>query len=379
MKKLLVVLMAVMCLFSLTACGGDTAEKKEAIIIGGSGPISEVAAQYGQAVNRGAQIAVDEINALGGLQFYLDFQDDNHDTEKARTAYDTLKDHGMQVSIGTVTTAPGEEVAADYKADDIFAISPSASGPKVTELGDGNVFQMCFSDPNQGKASADYIVEHNLASKIGIIYNDGYDYSIGIYEKFIAEAETKNLEIVCTTTYNDDNATDFTTQISKCQQAGAELVFLPMYYDAAATILKQSNDAGYEPIFFGVDGMDGVITALGDKADLAEGVYLLTPFSADATDEKTVNFVSKYEELYGETPIQFAADAYDCIYAIYQACTNGNVTYDMSASDIAAIMREQFTTMTFEGVTGTTTWNAAGEADKTPRAVIIENGVYVEK
>ena len=380
MKKLLVVLLSLLCLFSLCACGDKTSESNESsanvIKIGVSGPISEVAKVYGTAVKNAAEMAIAEVNAKGGLQFEMNFQDDNHNPELARTAYYTLSDWGMQVSLGTVTTKPGEEVSPDYANDNIFALTPSASGPKVVEEGKGNVYQMCFSDPNQGIASVNYIVNNKLASKVAVIYKNDDVYSQGIYEKFKSEANGK-LDIVYEGTFNDQNATDFSTQVQASQAAGAELVFLPIYYDPAALILDQANKIGYAPIFFGVDGMDGILDIPEFDKSLAEGVYLLTPFSADATDELTVNFVKNYTEKYGSTPIQFAADAYDCVYAIYQACTDGNVTSDMSASEICEIMKTQFSSMTFTGLTGETTWNANGEASKTPRAVIIKDGVYV--
>lgn len=379
MKKIIKMLMCVLLMLTLVSCGGNESQSDsgtKAIKIGGSGPISEVAKVYGTAVLNATEMAIDEINSKDGIQFELNFQDDNHNPELARTAYYTLTDWGMQVSLGTVTTKPGEEVSPDYANDGIFALTPSASGPKVVENGKGNVFQMCFSDPNQGIASVNYIVDHSLATKVGIIYKNDDVYSQGIYEKFKSEANGK-LEIVYEGTFNDQNATDFSTQVRSCQSNGAELVFLPIYYDPASLILNEANNIGYNPIFFGVDGMDGILDIPGFDKSLAEGVYLLTPFSADATDDLTVNFVKNYKEKYGTTPIQFAADAYDCIYAIYQACQNGNVTPDMSTSEITSIMKEQFTSMTFKGLTGETTWNQQGEASKTPRAVIIENGVYV--
>ena len=380
MKKIITLLLCIACVFSLVACG-DTDEPKQddsakAIKIGGSGPISEVAKVYGTAVMNAANMAVDEINAKGGLQLELNFQDDNHNPELARTAYYTLTDWGMQVSLGTVTTGPGKEVSPDYANDNIFALSPSASGPDVVAAGNGNVFQMCFSDPNQGIASVNYIVNNNLAEKVAVIYKNDDDYSIGIYEKFKSEANGK-LDIVYEGTFDDKNATDFSTQVKACQNAGAELVFLPIYYDPASLILNEANNIGYEPVFFGVDGMDGILDIPGFDKSLAEGVYLLTPFSADATDELTVNFVKNYQDKFGSTPIQFAADAYDCVYAIYQACVAGNVTPEMSANEVAEIMKAQFTSMVFSGLTGETTWNKAGEASKTPRAVIIKDGVYV--
>ena len=313
-------------------------------------------------------------------------QDDAHDPEKAVTAYGVLKDWGMQASLATVTSAPGAAVSPSYAEDKIFAITPSGSSTSVIFADPdnlsgafGNVFQMCFTDPNQGTASADYISGHaDLGSKVAIIYKNDDNYSKGIHDTFVAEAGAKNLAIVYEGTFDDSNAQDFTVQLGKAQEAGADILFLPIYYDPASLILTQANGMGYKPTFFGVDGMDGILGLEGFDTSLAEGVYLLTPFSADATDELTVNFVNKYKEKFGEVPNQFAADAYDCIYAIAQACEAAGVTADMSSADICAKLVEQFTSMTFSGLTGSEmTWNANGEVTKSPKAVVIQNGVYV--
>lgn len=283
--------------------------------IGGTAPLTGAAAIYGNAVKNGAQIAVDEINAEGGaVQFDLKYEDDENDPEKAVSAYNALKDWGVQLSLGSVTTKPCEATSTDHFADRIFSLTPSASSTAVTE-GKDNVFQMCFADPNQGTASADYISEKQLGTKIAVIYRNDDVYSSGIYEKFKAQAESNGLEIVSATTFTDASSNDFSVQLGEAKNAGADLLFLPIYYQPASLILKQASDMGYTPTVFGVDGMDGILTLEGFDTSLAEGVMLLTPFNADAEDEKTKSFVSKYKEQFGDVPNQFAADAYDCVYA----------------------------------------------------------------
>ncbi len=384
MKKFIALLLALVMALSLAACGAKEtaeapaeAEAPAAIKLGMCGPLTGGAAVYGTAVETGLKIAVEEINALGGLQFELNTQDDEHDTEKAANAYNNLKDWGMQIMAGPVTSAPSNVVAAECAADGIFMLTPSASAVSVIEPGD-NIFQICFTDPNQGVASADYISSHNLAQNIGIIYDSSDAYSAGIYEKFIAQAEVVGLNIVCAEAFTADNKADLTTQVTKCKDAGCDLVFLPFYATEAAQVLTYANTIGYDPIFFGCDGMDGILTVEGFDPALAEGLMLLTPFSADASDEATQSFVAKYKEMTGIVPNQFAADAYDVAYAIYQACTAGNVTPDMTAQEINDILVAQFTSMTFDGLTGTgMTWKATGEVSKSPMAVVIENGVYV--
>lgn len=377
MKKTVCLGLAAAMLVSAFAGCGKKDSNATVIRIGGTAPLTGGAAVYGNAAKRGAEIAVEEINALGGLQFELKYEDDTHDAEKAVNAYNALKDWEVQISLGSVTTNPCIATAAETYADRIFALTPSASATDVTD-GKDNMFQMCFSDPNQGAASAQYISEKALGTKIAIIYKNDDAYSTGIYKTFMDKAGELNINVVSTTTFTTDSQNDFSVQLNDAKNAGADLVFLPIYYEAAALILAQAKSMDYAPKFFGVDGMDGILTLKGFDTELAEGVMLLTPFSADATDERTVSFVTKYQEKYNETPNQFAADAYDCVYAIYQACQKGEITADMSAEEICDVMIAQFTTMSFDGLTGTgMTWGANGEVTKAPKGMVIENGVYV--
>ncbi|MBE6108856.1 MAG: amino acid ABC transporter substrate-binding protein [Erysipelotrichaceae bacterium] len=393
-KKLVKGGLAALMALSMTACGnsgsseggGSSSEGTAgAIKLGASGPITGNAAVYGLAVQHAAEIAIEEVNALGGTQIEMNFQDDQADGEKAVSAYNALMDWGMQISLGTVTSGSGQAVAPNYAQDNIFAITPSGSSTAIiyrdaTNNTDpyGVLFQMCFTDPNQGTASADYLKAHSeLGSKIGIIYRSDDNYSTGIYNTFKAEADKLGLTIVDTETFVDSD-TDYSVQVKKLADAGADIVFLPIYYQPASQILVEANKQGYAPNFFGCDGMDGILALENFDTSLAEGLYMLTPFSADAEDEKTANFVKKYTDKYGEIPNQFAADAYDCIYAIKQAIDNAGITSDMSTDDITAAMIKEFTSMTFDGITGLSmTWSESGEVSKAPKAVIIENGVYV--
>ncbi len=387
MKKVIATaLVGFMAMGMLAGCGGGNDTQKNdqqggdavaAIKVGGTGPLTGGASIYGIAVQRGAEIAVEEVNALGGVQFEFKMEDDAHDTEKAVNAYNALKDWGMQLSLNSVTTAPGGATSALNFEDRIFGLTPSASGTSVTE-GKDNVFQMCFADPNQGSASAQYIADQQLGTKIGVIYKNDDAYSSGIYETFAAKADELGLNIVSTTTFTTDSQNDFTVQLQDAKNAGADLLFLPMYYDAASLILAQASGMDYAPKFFGLDGMDGILTLEGFDTSLAEGVMLLTPFSADADDDRTKAFVAKYQDLYGEIPNQFAADAYDCIYALYQACENAGATADMTAEELNTLMIEQFTTMSFDGLTGTgATWSENGQVNKAPKGMVIQEGVYV--
>ena len=366
------------------------------IKLGGIGPLTGAAAIYGNACKYGAQIAVDEINEQEGTAFFeLNFQDDEHDPEKSVNAYNMLKDWGMQVLIGTTTTAPCVAVSTETNADNIFTLTPSASSTDVIggqEDEDGNitiprkanVFQMCFTDPNQGIASAQYIDSQKLGSKVAVIYNNSDAYSTGIYRKFASEAEGLGFEIVSTTTFTDDSATDFTVQLNDAKKNEADLVFLPIYYTPASLILTQASTMGYAPKFFGVDGMDGILTVEGFDTSLAEGVMLLTPFVATADDDLTKNFVEAYDAMTGEVPSQFAADAYDCVYAVYGAIKGlaedegTKIDGTTPASDICDALVTLFNgDFTMSGLTGDNMgWSDTGEVTKDPKGMVIEDGVY---
>ena len=377
MKKVLAMLMAALMVAAMfTGCGSKKAAgSSDAIKIGMCGPLTGGAAVYGTAVQAGMEIAVEEVNAKGGLQFELKCQDDEHDAEKAVNAYNNLKDWGMQVLIGTTTSAPCIAVVEKTHADNMFQITPSGSSVECAQ--NPNVFRVCFSDPDQGAASATYIAENKLADKIAVIYDSSDVYSSGIYEKFASEAANHGLDIVAAEAFTADSNKDFSTQLQKAKDAGADLVFLPIYYTEASLILNQANTMGYAPKFFGCDGMDGILQVDNFDTKLAEGLMLLTPFAADADDELTQKFVTAYKEKYGETPIQFAADAYDAIYAIKAAAEEAGITPETSVSDTCDKMKEAMLKITVNGLTGENmTWTEDGEPHKAPKAVKVVDGAY---
>lgn len=383
MKKFLsLVLVAAMSLSLLVGCGGNAAsgsgEAASTWKFGGIGPVTGGAAVYGIAVQNGIQIAVDEINAAGGIngvQIEFNFQDDEHDAEKAINAYNTLKDWGMNILVGNVTSAPCVAVAAETANDHMFQLTPSGSSTDCI-LND-NVFQVCFTDPNQGVGSAQYIGSNGLAEKVAVIYNSSDVYSSGIYERFKEEAANQPFEIVAETSFTDDSKTDFTVQLQQAKDAGAELVFLPIYAQEASLVLTQAAAMDFAPLFFGCDGLDGVLAIEGFDTSLAEGVVLLTPFVADAEDERTQAFVSTYQERYGEVPNQFAADAYDAVYVIKAAIEQSGATPEDGVAGICDKLMAAMTEISVDGLTGDgMTWAATGEVSKQPKAMVIENGVY---
>ena len=388
MKKVLAMLMAALMVAAMfTGCSSSkpatettaaAADAAGTVKIGMSGPLTGGASAYGLAVKAGMEVAVEEINAKGGLQIEFNAQDDEADGEKAVSAYNVLKDWGMQVMAGQVTTGSALAVAPESTADNMFNLTPSASAESLA-LSGANIFQMCFTDPNQGASAAELVSTKALGTKVGVIYDSSDDYSSGLYKGFSDKAAELGLEIVATTSFTADNKADLSTQVTQCQDAGADLVFLPIYYTEAAQILSYANKIGYAPKFFGCDGMDGILTVEGFDTSLAEGLALMTPFDANASDEATQSFVAKFKEkMDGLVPNQFAADGYDVIYALYNAMTAAGITGSESASEICTALEAQFATMTIDGLTGTGMhWDENGMISKAPAAVVIENGVYV--
>lgn len=367
---------SVMLVALLVLAMASSAFAEGGLKIGFIGPLTGGAAVYGISAKQGAEIAVDEINALGGMQIDLNTQDDEHDAEKSVNAYNTLMDWGVQMINGCVTSTPCVAVAAEAMNDRVFMLTPSATSTSVTD-GKDMMYQLCFTDPNQGITSAQYIGQNALATKVAVIYNNADAYSTGIYQGFDAEAKNQPFEIVSVTTFADDNNADFSVQLAAAKDAGADLVFLPIYYTPASNILKQADAMEFTPVFFGVDGMDGILTMEGFDTALAENVMLLSPFSADATDEKTVNFVTTYREKYNDTPTQFAADSYDVIYALYEAAKLAGIDESVPADEACDKLISAFTTMSFEGLTGAMKWSANGEVTKSPIVFKIMGGKYV--
>ena len=380
MKKVFaLILVAAMAVAMFAGCQTTKADPN-VLKIGMSGPLTGGAAVYGKAVEAGMKIAVAEINAAaeknGGLKIEFKSADDEHDNEKALNAYNSLKDWGMQFFAGAVTTGPCLSIAPEAVKDNMFMMTPSGSSEKIAKTGK-NIYQMCFTDPNQGSSAAQLVYDKSMGTKIGIIYDNSDDYSKGLMQGFKDKAAQLGMQIVVETAFTADNKSNLSTQVTQCKDAGCDFVFLPFYATEAAQVLTYANKIDYHPVFFGCDGMDGILTIDGFDTALAEGLVMMTPFNAD--DPATKSFVDQYKAMMnGEVPNQFAADGYDVIYAIYEACKATGVNGVTSAADACAKLQTYFATASFDGLTGSgMTWDADGMISKIPAAIVIESGKYV--
>lgn len=356
------------------SAGGSAAADGAAFKIGSIGPLTGPNASYGNSVCNGAELGCKDFST-DALALVSKSEDDVADGEKAVNAFNALADWGMQALVGPTTTGASLAVAEVANQDpQMFMITPSASSPDVT-ADRTCVFQACFSDPNQGANAAVKLSEMFPDEKFVVFYNSGDTYSSGIRDAFVAKADELKLEIVDEESFKDDSATSFTNQLTKAKDKGATMIFAPIYYTPASVLLANAEEMGYEVKMMGCDGMDGILGVEGFDTALAEGLYLMTPFSAD--EERNADFVNAYKDAYGEVPDQFAADAYDAVHAVALALEEAGLGADADPTEVASKLPEAMTKITVEGLTGTLTWNDKGEVEKDPMVYVIQDGKYV--
>lgn len=378
MKKFLCMMMAVLMVLAMAACGGEPANNggndtpdATTVKIGGIGPLTGAYANYGLSEKNGAELAVKEINEAGGIagkQIELSYQDSQGESESAVNAYGKLMDWGMEVSLGCVLSGENASVVAAARDDDVLLITPSGSADKCID-GNDKAFRVCFYNSYQGAAAAQYIKDNNMVDTVGILYQSDNDYSVGLYNAFVAKCGELGITIAETQTFTSSTNTDFSTQVSALVSSGVKLVFISLYAEEASTFLTQAHGKFADDVyFFGADGLDGILGKVEQDTSLANNVLMLTPFAADNPAENVQSFVKKYQEAYGATPDQFAADAYDAIYAIKAAV-------EKAGSTSGAALASALTSLTVEGVTGTMTWGSDGNTNKPASAILYYDGV----
>ena len=359
----------VFCALSLTSCNADNpAKDNEKIKIGLTGPLTGGASIYGIAVNNAAKLAIKEINDAGGLDgilFELEMLDDKHDATTVENLYAKLYESGMQISLGTVTTAPGLNYKKFAKEDNVFFLTPSATGDAIPEFANG--YQMCFADSNQGTAAAKFFNENYTGKKVGVFYKSDDEYSVGIYNNFKANLDASFGDISATTAPFTGNASTFDSQIQILKDC--DVVFMPIYYTPASQFMTQANSVENNiQIYYGCDGFDGIDAIDGfDIKTVKQEVSYLSHFNSTATEGPAADFIAKYNAAYDEEkePLnQFGAAAYDCVYAIYEAlkvakAQGKKIEANTSASDFCEILKEVFNSdsFVFHGITGKTEGN----------------------
>lgn len=378
MKKFLCMMMAVLMVLAMAACGGEPANNggndtpdATTVKIGGIGPLTGAYANYGLSEKNGAELAVKEINEAGGIagkQIELSYQDSQGESESAVNAYGKLMDWGMNISLGGVLSGETASIVAAARDDDVLLLTPSGSADKCID-GNSLAFRVCFYDSFQGAAAAQYIKDNDIVDTVGVLYQSDVDYSVGLYNAFVEKCGELGITIAETQTFTSSTNTDFSTQVSALVSSGVKLVFIPLYAEEASTFLTQAHGKFADDVyFFGADGLDGILGKVEQDTSLANNVLMLTPFAADNPAENVQSFVKKYQEAYAATPDQFAADAYDAIYVIKAAV-------EKAGSTSGAALASALTSLTVEGVTGVMTWTADGNTNKPASAILYYDGV----
>ena len=375
-KKVVAMFLAAVMALSLVACGSKSdnggsgdASGTETIKLGGVGPLTGGYANYGLSVQHGAELAAKEINAAGGVngkQLEVNFQDSQGDPESAVAAYGKLMDWGMNVCLGGVLSGETASVVAAAKADDMLVMETTGSADKCID-GNDKAFRICFYDSYQGTAAADYLTDNALATEVGVFYQSDNDYSVGLYNAFVAECQNTGVTIKETQTFTTATSTDFSTQVNALASSGVKVVFIPIYAAEASVFLTQAKGKLDGMTIFGCDGLDGLQTKVSDTSML-KGTMMLTPFAVDAPDAKTQSFVEKFTKVHGSKPDQFAADAYDAVYAVKAAMESCGKT--PADADFTTAMVDTMYKITVDGLTGTMKWDADREPDKAAKAMV---------
>ena len=347
MKKLVSValILAMAISFVLPALAEDT------IKIGGIGVLTGPYAMYGVGVKNGVDLYISELNAAGGIngqQVEMIWEDDEGSPDKAANAYNKLvQNDGVVAVLGPVLSG-ATDAAADLAASDgIPMITASATAYYIT-TDRPSVFRTCFLDPFQGVVMADFTVQELKATKVAAMYKNGDEYSVGLKDAFVQEAEKLGVQVVAQEASADKDV-DYKTQLTNIKNAGAEVVFLAYYGDAASYILTQANELGMDVKFTGGDGISNITGSISDKS-LLVNMYYSDHFSNSADSDVVKAYLAGYQAMYGEMPaISFSATAYDAAKVLCSAIAAGTTEPDAITAAIKS--------SAIDGVTGTITFD----------------------
>ena len=384
-KKNMLSLMLAGCLaLSLTACGGQSesgagdADSSApsgdgTITLGMIGPLTGSVAVYGTHIENGVKLAIEEINAAGGVtlsdgahQLAVETKDDQGDATECVNAMNALISDGIQLVVGSATSGCTSAITSIANSEGVVMITPSGTADSLTTAMD-YVFRTCFRDSFQGELAAQYALDEGY-TKVGVVYCSADTYSAGLRDAFIAACADRGLDVVAEESVATMTEVDYTNQFNKMVAAGAELVFTPFYYDVMGPYLvPQARSAGFTGVLLGGDGVDSTETTIPDGADLSvyNDVYFVNHYSTElATSDVSKNFIESYEAKYGETPNNFDALAYDAVY-VYKAAMEA-----CGASDAASVQAALAdTSAAYDSNCGTFSFDETG----TP----IKNGVLM--
>lgn len=373
MKKLIAILLALTLIIS--GCSQDKKpendKKGEKLIIGGLAPLTGSVAVYGITAANGEKLAIEEINAKGGIlgkQVEFLLEDEKGDPAEAVNAYNKLSGKKIVALLGDITSKPSVAVAEVAKGENMPMITPTGTALAITE-GRPNVFRVCFTDPYQGKVLANFAKNNLKAKTAAVLTNNSDDYSKGVAKAFVEEAQKLGIEIVSEEGYSDKDK-DFRAQLTNIKEKNPDVLLMPDYYETVALIASQAREVGVKSVFIGADGWDGVVAKLDKSAyNVVEGAYFSNHYSVSDKNEKVANFVKNYKKKYNEDPSAFSALAYDGVYLLKQAIEKANST---KKEDIIKALKE----IEFSGVTGKLKFDENNNPLKTVTITKIVNGEY---
>lgn len=386
MKKYLSILLVLSLILSLAACGGSKSEapapaadapaasdSSEPIVIGSISPNTGGLAAYGIGITTGIELAVEEINAAGGIlgrQVKVITTDDQGDPTECLNAFNSLVAQGVGLVIGSATSGCTSAITDAANEEEVCLISPTATADSLTTE-DDYIFRACYADSFQGAIAAAY-AKKSGCEKVGVVYCAADVYSKGLYDSFSTACAGYGVEVAAAESTASMDVQDFTNQFAAMVTAGVDLVYAPFYYDVIGPyIVPQARAAGYDGIIMGADGYDGVPDYVVEGADLSafNGIYWTNHYYPGDTSEKVTSFVSAYEAKFGSTPSAFSATGYDCVY-MYKAAI------EAAGTDEASAVRDALadTSAVYECVTGTFSLDSSGTPVKGAAIISFADG-----
>ena len=376
MKKLLAMLLVALMAVSAFACAAPAGPAPDApVLIGSIGPLTGSLAAYGNAVKNGIEMAVEEINAGGGVLGgrplkVVSYMDDKADSTESANAFNKLVSDGVKAVIGSITSGVTAGLGTLAGQQKMLLLTPTATADTITE-GLPTVFRACYSDDFQGRTGAK-VAKSLGASKVAVLYASGDAYSAGLYESFKAGAAEEGLTIVATESSSSTTDTDYTAQLTNIIASGAEVIFAPYYYDSIGPyIVPQARQLGYTGAFVGADGFDGTPATMLEDKSLYENCYFTNHYAQDDPSEKVQKFVSAYISRYGEENLNaLAALGYDAVFMLRDAINK-------AGSDDTAALITAMKGMSFEGVTGSFTLDESNTPYKKCTIITFKDGKQV--
>ena len=370
-KALFALLLATVFCFSAAGCSpkdrvGVDSSGLDPFVIGGIGPLTGEGAEYGTSVLQGAQLAVDEINATGGVNGFrlvLNFQDSKGDAQNAVSVYEKLKDNDMKILLGGVFTEETAALAQASAEDGVLIVAPTACGKDALGTG-GNLFRVCLDSPRLGTTAANFILDNETVNTSAVLFSDDAFGGEEISAAFVSAFADRD---VTTYRYSIASEEDLEQTILRLDRQKYDAVLLALSPELTERFLQK-----YE-------GSSRLFSVHPPKnAEENEGIAVISSFFPEEDNKLMKNFFSSYQDLYGQLPDRYAADAYDAVYAMAEAIKRAGIDPEnVDYADTNDRLISAMTKIDVDGITGTVSWTADGENNRNASVRILKEGSYV--